>query len=251
MKENGEYEPPRVHSFECGAYHAGTRLRARSWHSRLSSQLTVACEGILFSYAQKYLWSEREPWFWTFLFGLFSHIAILCRWWAIYRHWNRRNLCTRFNFVIFVLLAESTTFCSLRKPYTYTSVCNTAGVVRKLKAYEGPRMLEYKVFTCTKMFSITVSRSGNCTRAPSDPWPTWLQLSYTKRSWNRLRRNWMAACAAQSSDDHLEEKGEEDLVAIGLCQQVGLVVWLTGVFVSSVHVVLCQCAARICCLEMT
>ena len=41
------------------------------------------------------------------------------------RYCNRTNFHTRFNFVYFVLLAESTKFSSIRKPYTYTSVSDT------------------------------------------------------------------------------------------------------------------------------
>ena len=44
---------------------------------------------------------------------------------------NRRNFHMRFKFVYFVLQADSTKFCSIRKPCTYTSICDTAPAVRK------------------------------------------------------------------------------------------------------------------------
>ena len=62
----------------------------------------------------------------------------------------------RFNFVYFVLLAESTKFISIRKPYTYTSVSNTALAVRKFLAYENQQTLEYEIFTRMKISAITV-----------------------------------------------------------------------------------------------
>ena len=71
---------------------------------------------------------------------------------------NRRNFSTRFNFVYFVLLAESTKISSIRKPCTYTSVCDTAFKVRKFIAYENSRTLEYEIFTRTKISAITVYR---------------------------------------------------------------------------------------------
>ena len=78
---------------------------------------------------------------------------------------NRRNFCTRFNFVFFVLLAESTKFYSIRKTYTYTSVCDTTLAVRKFVAYESPLTLEYEIFTRTKISAITVTAT---------PFPCWL-----------------------------------------------------------------------------
>ena len=69
---------------------------------------------------------------------------------------NRTNFRTRFNFVYFVLLAESTKFSSIRKPYTYTSVSDTALAVRKFLAYENQQTLEYEIFTSTKISAITV-----------------------------------------------------------------------------------------------
>ena len=69
---------------------------------------------------------------------------------------NRRNFRTRFNFVYFVLLAESTKFSSILKQRTHTSVCDTALAVRKLIAYESSRTLEYEIFTRTKISAITV-----------------------------------------------------------------------------------------------
>ena len=65
-----------------------------------------------------------------------------------------------FNFVYFVLLAESTEFSSIRKPYTYTSVSNTTVAVRKFLAYENQQTLEYKIFTRTKISAITVIKFG-------------------------------------------------------------------------------------------
>ena len=62
----------------------------------------------------------------------------------------------RFNFVYFVLLAESTKFSSTRKPCPYTNVCDTTVAVRKLIAYESSRTLEYEIFTRTKISAITV-----------------------------------------------------------------------------------------------
>ena len=69
---------------------------------------------------------------------------------------NRTNFRTRFNFVYFVLLAESTKFSSIRKPYTYTSVSDTTVAVRKFLVYESWQTLEYEIFTPTKVFAITV-----------------------------------------------------------------------------------------------
>ena len=69
---------------------------------------------------------------------------------------NRTNFHTRFNFVYFVLLAESTKFSSTRKPYTYTSVSDTTVAVRKFLAHESRQTLEYEIFTRTKISAITV-----------------------------------------------------------------------------------------------
>ena len=71
---------------------------------------------------------------------------------------NRTNFRTQFNFVYFVLLAQSTKFSSIRKPYTYTSVSDTSVAVRKFLAYESRQTLEYEIFTCTKISAITVAR---------------------------------------------------------------------------------------------
>ena len=79
------------------------------------------------------------------LHGLFS-----------FNYCNRTNFRTRFNFVYFVLLAESTKFSSIRKPYTYTSVSDTTVAVRKFIAYESRQTLEYEIFTRTKISAITV-----------------------------------------------------------------------------------------------
>ena len=65
---------------------------------------------------------------------------------------NRRNFSTRFNFVHFVLLAKSTKISSIRKPCTYTSVCDTALKVRKFIAYESSRTLEYEIFYAYENF---------------------------------------------------------------------------------------------------
>ena len=69
---------------------------------------------------------------------------------------NRRNFRTRFNFVYFVLLAESTKFSSIWKPCTYTSAWDTTVAVRKFVAYESWGTLEYEIFTPTKISTITV-----------------------------------------------------------------------------------------------
>ena len=69
---------------------------------------------------------------------------------------NRTNFRTRFNFVYFVLLAESTKFSSKRKPYPYACVSDTTVAVRKFLAYESWQTLEYEIFTRTKISAITV-----------------------------------------------------------------------------------------------
>ena len=68
----------------------------------------------------------------------------------------RTNFRTRFSFVYFVLLAESTKFSSIRKPYTYACVSGTTVAVRKFLAYESWQTLEYEVFTRTKISAITI-----------------------------------------------------------------------------------------------
>ena len=72
------------------------------------------------------------------------------------KYCNRTNFHTRFNFVYFVLLAESTKFSSVRKPYMYTSVSATTIAVRKFLAYESRQTLEYEIFLRTKISAITV-----------------------------------------------------------------------------------------------
>ena len=74
------------------------------------------------------------------------------------RYCNRTNFRTQFNFVYFVLLAESTKFSSIRKRYTYTSVSDTTIAVRKFLAYESWQTLEYEIFTRTKISAITVTK---------------------------------------------------------------------------------------------
>ena len=69
---------------------------------------------------------------------------------------NRTNFHTRFNFVYFVLLAESMKFSRIRKPYTYTSASDTTVAVRKFLAYESRQTLEYEIFMRTKISAITV-----------------------------------------------------------------------------------------------
>ena len=71
----------------------------------------------------------------------------------------RRNCRTRFNFVYFVLLAESTKFSSIWKLCTHTSVCDIAVAVRKFIAYESSGALEYEIFTRTKISAITIVTS--------------------------------------------------------------------------------------------
>ena len=72
---------------------------------------------------------------------------------------NRTKFRTRFNFVYFILLAGSTKFSSIRKPYTYTSVSDTTVAVRKFLAYESWQTLEYEIFTRTKISAITVGET--------------------------------------------------------------------------------------------
>ena len=57
----------------------------------------------------------------------------------------------------FIILAESTKFSSMRKPYTYTRVSDTALAARKFLAYENQQTLEYEIFTLTKISAITVN----------------------------------------------------------------------------------------------
>ena len=80
---------------------------------------------------------------------------------------NRTNFRTRFNFVYFVLLAESTKFSSIRKPHTYACVSDTTVAVWKFLAYESWQMLEYEIFTRTKISAITVPKvKWTCSGAP-------------------------------------------------------------------------------------
>ena len=74
-------------------------------------------------------------------------------WVKIIGYYNRTNFRTWFNFV---LLAESTKFSSIRKPYTYTSVSDSAFAVRKFLAYESRQTQEYEIFARTKISAITV-----------------------------------------------------------------------------------------------
>ena len=60
------------------------------------------------------------------------------------------------DFLFFVLLAESTKFCSIRKPYTFTSVCYAALAVQKFIANESPLTAEYEIFMCTEISAIAV-----------------------------------------------------------------------------------------------
>ena len=64
---------------------------------------------------------------------------------------KRRNFRTQFSFVYFVLRAESMKISSIRKPCTYTNVCDTALTVRKFIAYESSQSLKYDVFTRTEI----------------------------------------------------------------------------------------------------
>ena len=61
----------------------------------------------------------------------------------------------QFNFVLFVLSAESTKFSSIRKPCTYNSVCDTV-LAQKFIVYKSSRTLEYEIFTRTKISAIAV-----------------------------------------------------------------------------------------------
>ena len=71
---------------------------------------------------------------------------------------NQGGSC--LNFVYFVLLAESTKFSSIRKPYTYTSVSDTTVAVRKFLAYESWQALEYEIFSRSKISAITVNKDS-------------------------------------------------------------------------------------------
>ena len=75
---------------------------------------------------------------------------------CVLNYCNRTKFCTWFNFVYFILLAGSTKFSSIRKPYTYTSVSDTTVAIRKFLVYENWQMLEYEIFTPTKISAITV-----------------------------------------------------------------------------------------------
>ena len=72
--------------------------------------------------------------------------------WKLWVYCNRRNFHTQFNFVFFVLLAESTKFCSIRKPYTYTSVCDTALAIWKFMAYDSPANARVRNFYVCENF---------------------------------------------------------------------------------------------------
>ena len=77
-------------------------------------------------------------------------------------HCNRRNFCTRFFFIYFVLLAEHTKSNSIRKLSTYASVSDTVLALLKLKAYEDSRILECDTFTHTKTSAILVGDRPKC-----------------------------------------------------------------------------------------
>ena len=81
---------------------------------------------------------------------------VYCVWLVLMRgrdtYCNRTNFHTQFNFV----LAESTKFSSIRKPYTYTSASDTTVAVRKFLAYESRQTRQYEIFTHTKISAITV-----------------------------------------------------------------------------------------------
>ena len=94
-----------------------------------------------------------------------AHVMV-CSWLSVVRailfkrgilfYCNHTNFRTWFNFVCFVLLAESTKFSSIRKPFTCTSVSDTTVAVRKFLAYESWQTLEYEIFTRTEISAITV-----------------------------------------------------------------------------------------------
>ena len=60
---------------------------------------------------------------------------------------NRRNFCTRFNFVFFffVLLAEDTKFSSIRKPCMNTSVCDMTPLYENFCDYSINSVLQLQV----------------------------------------------------------------------------------------------------------
>ena len=139
------------------------------------------------------LWSCQE---WTVRVRKGGHGSAYCksrifRMHFIFVYCNRRNFCTRFNFVYFVLLAESTKISSIRKPCTYTSVCDTAFKVRKFIAYENSPTLEYEIFTRTKISAITVFRTR---RLPYENKSILKFQSHCKvtnfRTFEGLRRKW-------------------------------------------------------------
>ena len=116
---------------------------------------------------------------------------------------NRRNFRTRFNFVYFVLLAESTTFSSIRKLCTHTSVCDIVVAVRKFIAYESSRAQEYEIFTRTKISAITVCERRSCMKNNGKS-PTFKFFSGEERrpsEVQRVTRGWRLPGATHSSAD--------------------------------------------------
>ena len=73
---------------------------------------------------------------------------------------NSTNFRTPFSLVYFVLLAESTKFSSIRKPYTYTSASDTIVAVRKFLAYESRQNARVGNFSRTKISAIAVHGNG-------------------------------------------------------------------------------------------
>ena len=69
---------------------------------------------------------------------------------------NRRNFRARFNFIYFVLLAESTKISSIQKPWTYLSVSDNAFAERKIVVYENSPTPEYEMFMHAKISAIAV-----------------------------------------------------------------------------------------------
>ena len=88
---------------------------------------------------------------WNF-YAVFTTVSSL----PFFIYCNRRNFRTPFNFVLFLLSAESTKFCNVRKPCTQNSVSDTALAARKFIAYESSRTLEYEIFTHMILSAITV-----------------------------------------------------------------------------------------------
>ena len=64
-----------------------------------------------------------------------------------------------FNFVYFILLAESTKISSIQKLYTHTNVCDTALEVWKFMAYKSSQTLEYEMFYAYENFCDLHSRA--------------------------------------------------------------------------------------------